>query len=95
MTKKQATEQLIKLWKELNSNVSKEEKVEALAKISGLIHRSLTFDPSIYNVSVDPCNMVINEFKTALESNPNYIDTLQPSNLLWFTMAVEQSLLPE
>ena len=95
MTKKQTTEQLIQLWKELNSNVSKEQKVESLTKISAIIHRGLPFDPSMYNVSVDPCNMVINEFKTALESNPNYIDTIQPSNLLWFTMAVEQSLLPE
>jgi hypothetical protein len=95
MTKRQKTEELIGLWKELNSDISKESKTEVLTRISRIIHTELTFEDGMYNISIDPCNMVINEFKTALESNPNHKDTLQPSNLLWLTMAVEQSLLPE
>lgn len=94
MTKQQMSERLINLWTELNSDVSKESKIELLTTISSIVHRELDFTPELYNVSLDPCNMVINEFNTALELNHNHVDEL-PSNLMHFIQAVENSSLPE
>lgn len=94
MTKKIVSEQLIKLWKELNSDISKEDKLKVLTTISGIVHRELPFENGMYNISIDPCNMAINEFKHGIELDPNYVDSISPSNLFWFLQAVENSSLP-
>jgi hypothetical protein len=94
-TKKLVNEHLIKLWKDLNSDTSKAVKTEVLVEISSIIHNKLPFETEIRNITVSSCDMVINEFKSKLETNPNYKDTLIPSNLLFFTMAVVNSSLPE
>ncbi len=95
MTKKQTSERLNKLWDKLNSNVSKTEKMEVLSKISGIVHQDLHFATSMFDIYIPPCDLVIDEFKSSLQLNPNHVDTLKPSNLLWFQRAVKQSLLPE
>ena len=92
MTKTKLAEEVVTLWKSLNSDISKEEKLTLLTTLSGLIHRGLDIEKEKYNETLLSCNVVINEFKNKLEIDPKYKD--DTSNLTHFILAIEYSSLP-
>lgn len=94
MTKQKLSETLKVLWKELNSDISKESKIDILDQIHSLVHTHIVKDAYGNDAYLEPCDMVINHFKEALKVNPKYVDHNYITNLAWLLEAVESSSLP-
>lgn len=94
MTKKEAIKSVTENWKALNADMPKEKKIQALENLEVFISR-LPFESPSEKTLLISCDMVIREFREALERNPNYKDTQSPSSLLYFTLAVNSSTLPD
>jgi hypothetical protein len=94
MNKKDLSVKVGDLWNELNSDISKESKLNILLELEGLVNNHLK-PVSPHKSFTASCDMVIEEFRSGLERNQQYVDTLQPSNLGFFLLAIGQSNLPD
>lgn len=95
MNKKELSTTLKNLWAELNSNIPKEQKLAILLRLEQIVTVNLKFDEPSFNSLITPCLMVIEEFRSFLDVNPNYIDTMKPSSLMYFLLAVKFSSLQD